>query len=87
MRFRIEDGLSFQSGSERRGAFTNEFFKHLKKGKSIGEAFIRTDIKLNSKKNNDQDPKAGIRNKRGRIIQVSSLENEPDIFDQNTFLA
>jgi len=72
-----ETEVSWQDteSDEGKGAFMSGVFEHLEQGMSLGEAFIRTDMKLHSVRGK-QNPRAAVRNEDGDFIRVSSIQED-----------
>lgn len=68
--------LAYQ-GDNGKGAFMEKVFSYMLLGCSLGEAYVRSDIDLSSKKDEHQNPKAVLRTEFG-VIQVASKDaNRP----------
>ncbi len=74
-----------ESSKTHRGEFMEELFHNLELGNSLGEAFIRADIKLNfsahprfspsSGAKHWQNPSGAVKNVKGETIRVSSVSD------------
>lgn len=78
-----------QNEKKQRGEFMSELFRNVELGCSLGEAFVRTDLKLNfslhprfkpSENKKWQNPGASMKDKNGKVIRVGSISNSPNVY-------
>ena len=79
-----ENEPAHQNSDTSRGYFMEELFSNLELGYTLGESFVRADIKLNhvlkprvspSPDKEWQNPAASVREANGRVLKVSSIAN------------